>query len=133
MQTKELVKRLLPAVLMIAVLAAFLLPDKLAEKAANQFGAPLFSHTLPDGAELIEQDAGKTEDGGTMAAIILKTDLSSEQLETFYRDMDYAPAEDGQTVQLHCKPLDDASLEALKRADLYEEGASYQFVYLSSK
>lgn len=133
MNTRELIKRLLPLLLMIAVLAAFLLPKKLEERAANQFGAPLFSHALPEDSELIQKDAGKNEDGSIMAAMILKTDLSSEELESFYGDTTYPPAEDGQTVTLNASALDDSSLEALKKAKLYEEGAYYQFVFLISK
>jgi len=133
MNTKELIKRLLPALLMIAVLAVFLLPGKLEERKANQFGEPLFSHTLPEGAELIQQDAGKTDDGSVMAAMILKTKMSSEELEAFYGDISYTPAEEGQAVTLNASPLDESSLAALKQAKLYEEGAVYQFVFLTSK
>ena len=133
MNTKELIKRLLPALLMILVLAVFLLPGKLEERKANQFGEPLFSHTLPEGAELIQQDAGKTDDGSVMAAMILKTKMSSEELEAFYGDISYTPAEEGQAVTLNASPLDESSLAALKQAKLYEEGAVYQFVFLTSK
>ena len=133
MNTKELIKRLLPALLMIVVLAVFLLPGKLEERKANQFGEPLFSHTLPEGAELIQQDAGKTDDGSVMAAMILKTKMSSEELEAFYGDISYTPAEEGQAVTLNANPLDESSLAALKQAKLYEEDAVYQFVFLTSK
>jgi len=133
MNTKELIKRLLPALLMIVVLTVFLLPGKLEERKANQFGEPLFSHTLPEGAELIQQDAGKTDDGSVMAAMILKTKMSSEELEAFYGDISYTPAEEGQAVTLNASPLDESSLAALKQAKLYEEGAVYQFVFLTSK
>lgn len=133
MNTKELIKRLLPALLMIVVLAVFLLPGKLEERKANQFGEPLFSHTLPENAELIQQDAGKTDDGSVMAAMILKTKMTSEELEAFYGDISYTPAEEGQAVTLNASPLDESSLAALKQAKLYEEGAVYQFVFLISK
>lgn len=133
MDKREWIKRLLPLVLMIAVMAAFLLPKRLQDRAANQFGEPLFSHALPEGAELIQQDAGKNDDGSIMAAMILKTDLSSEELERFYGDVVYAPAKEGQTVTLSASALDDSSISALKQAKLYEEGASYQFVFLISK
>ena len=133
MSAKEVIKRLLPAFLMVAVMAAFLLPKKLEERNANQFGEPLFSHTLPENAELIQKDSGKTDDGSIMAALLLKTDLTSEELELFYGDAVYAPAKEGQTVTLSAKALDENSLDALKKAKLYEDGASYQFVYLTSK
>ena len=133
MSAKEVIKRLLPAFLMVAVMAAFLLPKKLEERNANQFGEPLFSHTLPENAELIQKDSGKTDDGSIMAALLLKTDLTSEELELFYGDAVYAPAKEGQTVTLSAKALDENSLDALKKAKLYEDGASYQFVFLTSK
>lgn len=133
MDKREWIRRLLPLVLMIAVMAAFLLPKKLQERAANQFGEPLFSHALPEGAVLIQQDAGKNDDGSIMAAMILKTDMSSAELERFYGDILYAPAEEGQTVTLSASALDDNSISALKQAKLYEEGASYRFVFLISK
>jgi len=133
MNIKEVIKRLLPALLMVAVMAAFLLPKKLQERAANAFGEPLFSHALPADSELIQSDSGKTDDGGVMAAILLKTDWDSASLEAFYSDISYPPAEEGQTVTLSAKPLDEASLDAMKQAKLYEDGASYQFVFLYSK
>ena len=133
MDFKELIKRMLPAVLMIVVMAAFLLPGKLEDRVAEKFGEPLFSHALPNGAELIQNDAGKNDDGSIMAAMILKTDLSSDELEVFYGDTKYPPAKEGQTVILRCQPLDDNSITALKQAKLYEDGASYQFVFISSK
>ena len=133
MNMKELAKRLLPLLLMMAVLAAFLLPQRLKDRAAEKFGEPLFSHALPAESKLVQKDAATDDEGGTTAALLLQTDLSSEDLIAFYSDMEYPPAKEGQTVKLSCKALDDASIDALKQADLYEEGANYQFVYLYSK
>lgn len=130
---KEISKKLLPLLLMLLILAAFLIPKKLESRAANAFGEPLFSHALPEGAKLVQQDAAKDKEGGTTAALLLQTDLSSEALETFYADISYPPAKDGQTVTLSAKPLDDASISALKQAKLYEEGSNYQFLYIYSK
>ncbi len=130
---KETAKRFLPLVLMIAIMAAFLLPKRLQERAANQFGEPLFSHALPEGAKLIQQDAAKDDEGGTTAALLLQTDLTEEELLEFYSDRTYAPAEEGQTVTLRVKVLDENSIQALKQAKLYKEGAQYLFVYLYSK
>ena len=70
--------------------------------------------------------------GGMIAAMLLKTDLTSEELEAFYADVDAQPAEEGDVVTLSAKALDESSLEALQKAKLYEEGAQYQFVYLYS-
>ena len=133
MDTKEMIRRILPSILVLIVLAVFMLPEKLETRAAEKFGEPLFSHALPDGAELVQTDAGKNEDGSIMAAIILKTDLTSDALEAFYGNTEYPPAEEGQTVTLSCQPLNEDSITALKQAKLYEDGASYQFVFISSK
>lgn len=133
MNLKEIAKRFLPLLLMLAVLAVFLLPQRLEDRAAEKFSEPLFSHALPEGAELIQQDAAKDDEGGTTAALLLKTDLSNEALHAFYNDVVYPPAEEGQTVELQVKALDEDSLAALKQAELYEDGASYHFVYLYSK
>ena len=130
---KEVCKKLAPVLLLLLVMAIFLIPQKLEERAADAFGAPLFSHALPEDAVLIQQDAGKDDDGGMTAALLLQTDLSSEALEAFYADISYPPAEEGQTVTLQAKALDEASISALKQANLYTDGANYQFVYLYSK
>lgn len=129
----EKVKNFLPVILMAAILIAFLLPKRLEEKACQDFGAPLFEHALPEDAKVIQQSAVKDDEGGVTAALILQTGLTSEELKTFYSDTDYPPMEEGQTVTLNAKPLDDDSLAALKQAELYEEGAAYQFVYLYCK
>ncbi len=130
---KETAKRFLPLILILVIMAAFLIPKRLQERVAEQFGEPLFSHALPEGAKLIQQDAAKDDEGGTTAALLLQTDLTEEALLEFYSDMTYAPAKEGQSVTLKVKPLDENSIQALKQAKLYEEGAQYQFVYLYSK
>ena len=55
MNGKEALKRLLPAVLILLVMAAFMIPKRMQERAANQFGEPLFSHALPENTELIQK------------------------------------------------------------------------------
>lgn len=130
---KETAKRFLPLLLMIAILAAFIIPKRLQDRAANQFGEPLYSHALPEGAKLVQKDAAKDKEGGTTAALLLQTDLNEDELLAFYSDTAYTPAEEGQTVSLNVKALDESSLQALKQAKLYEEGAQYWFVYLYSK
>lgn len=129
---KDKVRIIAPLVILLALLAAFLLPKYLENRAADQFGAPLFNHALPEDATLIQKDAAKTEEGGMMAALLLKTDLTSEALEAFYADVEAEPAQPGDTLILRAKALDESSVEALKQAKVYEEGASYQFVYLYS-
>ena len=129
---KEKVRVLAPLVILLALLAAFLLPKYFENRAADQFGAPLSNHALPETATLIQKDAAKTEEGGIMAALLLKSDLTSEELEDFYADVEAEPAQPGDTLILRARELDESSVEALKQAKIYEEGASYQFVYLYS-
>ena len=129
---KEKVRVIAPLVILVALVALLLLPKFLATRAADKFGAPLFDHALPEAATVIQKDAAKTEEGGMMAALLLKTDLTSEELEAFYADVETEPAQPGDTVILRAKALDESSVEALKQAKVYEEGASYQFVYLYS-
>ena len=128
----EKLRLLAPAVILLAFALVMLVPKYFEGKAADAFGAPLFEHALPANTEVIEQDAAKTDDGGMMAAMLLKTDLTSEELEAFYADVDAQPAEEGDVVTLSAKALDESSLEALQKAKLYEEDAQYQFVYLYS-
>lgn len=130
---KEKIKSLLPLMVLLVVLAVILVPKRLEQRACDKFGEPLFTHALPENAVLVQQDAAKDDEGGTTAALLLQTDLSSEELIAFYSDTIYPPAKEGQTVTLEAKALDESSLEALKQAKLYEEGACYQFVYLYSK
>lgn len=133
MKAKEILMRFVPLVVMLAVLAAFLLPGKLEDRKAEAFGEPLFSHALPEGAALIQKDAGKNDDGSTMAALLLQTDLTPAELETFYGDLDVAPANEDEAVTLSASALNESSLAALKQASLYEDGAAYCFVYLISE
>lgn len=130
---REKIKGFLPLAFLVAVLLLLWLPKRMEQRACNQFGEPLFSHALPEDTVLIQKDAAKDDAGGVTAALLLKTGLSSEDLFAFYSDGVYPPAQEGQTVTLDVKPLDESSMEALKQAKLYEEGASYQFVYLYSR
>ena len=129
----EKLKNFLPLLLMAAILAAFLLPKRLEQKACNNFGAPLFEHALPEGTKVVQQTAVKDDEGGVTAALLLQTELTPETLKAFYADTDYPPMKEGQTVTLSAKELDEASMDALKQAKLYEDGASYRFVYLYCK
>ena len=130
---KETIRRFIPLLIILAIMAAMIIPKKPEARAANAFGEPLFSHALPENAKLLQQDAAKDDEGGTIAALLLETDLSVEALEEFYSDTVFAPAEEGQTVTLQAKELDEGSISALKQAELYTEGAQYMFVYLYSK
>ena len=130
---KEKIRYYVPLLALLAVLAVIWIPKKLEQRACDKFGAPLFTHALPENAVLVQESAVKDDDGGITAALLLQTDLSGEELKAFYSDTVYLPAEEGQTVTLEAKALDESSLEALKQAKLYEEGASYQFVYIYSR
>jgi len=82
---------------------------------------------------VISQDGAKSDDGSVLAAMLLKTNLTSEELEAFYADVNCEPAKKGHTVSILAKALTEDDLEVLKQAKLYEEGASYQFIYMQSK
>lgn len=121
-----------PLVLLLIFLAAIYVPRWWNHQAAMRFGEQLFSHPLPENAEIVSTDGVKDEEGGYTAAILMKTDLTSEELEAFYADVDYAPAKEGQSIRLDAKALTEADLDVLKTAKLYEEGAQYQFIYIYS-
>lgn len=115
---------------------AFLLPAMGDKKVADAFAEPLFTHALPEGAEQVQQEADRSKtDGGKMTAayLLLSADTTEDELYTFYNDVDYPPAQEGDTVTLHVQPLDDASLDALEQSGLDVEGKSYWFVYLVSQ
>lgn len=115
---------------------AFLLPAMGDKKVADAFAEPLFTHALPEGAEQVQQEADRSKtDGGKMTAayLLLSADATEDELYTFYNDVDYPPAQEGDTVTLHVQPLDDASLNALEQGGLDVEGKSYWFVYLVSQ
>lgn len=130
---KQTLKRFIPLVLILLLMAAAMIPEKIQERKFQTFGEPLFSHALPEGSKLISQDAGKDDSGGITAALLLQTSLTSQELELFYGDTAYPPAEEGQSVTLQAKALTESDLETLQKAELYEEDAEYQFVYLYSK
>lgn len=115
---------------------AFLLPAMGDKKVADAFAEPLFTHALPEGAEQVQQEADRSKtDGGKMTAayLLLSADATEDELYTFYNDVDYPPAQEGDTVTLHVQSLDDASLNALEQSGLDVEGKSYWFVYLVSQ
>ena len=130
---KENLKRWLPLLVLLVFLATIFVPRGVEKRTCMAFGQPLFDHVLPEKAEIISTDAAKDDDGGVTAAILLKTDLTSQELEEFYADLECPPAEEGQNVTLQAKALTEADLAVLQQAKLYEEGASYQFIYVYSK
>ena len=113
-----------------------LLPAMSDKKTADAFAEPLFTHALPEGAEQVQQEANRTKiDGGKMTAayLLLCADIDEDALFTFYNDIEYPPAQEGDTVTLHVQPLDASSLDALEQSGLDVEGKSYWFVYLLSQ
>lgn len=129
---KDKLRVIAPLVILLVLVAAFLLPKYLENKALSAFGAPLFSYALPEDTTLVQQDAAKDDAGGWTAALLLESSLTEEELSAYYAAVDAPPAEEGYSVELSVKPLDEDSIEAMKQAKLYEEGKSYYFVYLYS-
>lgn len=124
--------RWVPLLVLVVFLGTIFVPQWINEKSARRYAQPLFDHPIPENAQVISTDAAKDDDGGITGAILLKTNWTSEALETFYSDLQMDPAKEGQTVVLHAKALTEEDLEVLQQAKLYEEGASYQFVYIYS-
>lgn len=130
---KEKWMKLVPLAVLLVFFATIFVPRWINERSAMKFGEPLFAHELPADTTVISQDGAKSDDGSVLAAMLLKTNLTSDELEAFYSDINCEPAEEGQTVSVLAKALTEEDLDVLKQAKLYEEGASYQFVYLQSK
>lgn len=117
----------------VVILAALVLPGSESDKKAETFADPLFNHEMPADARLIQTSASQNDDGSTSATILLQSEWSEEEIYAFYNDTVYPPAAEKDAVTLSVLPLDDSSLEAVKKADLYEEeGGAYWFVYLYS-
>lgn len=126
-------KRYWIAIILITVLfAAVAIPKRLDQKVCTRFAEPLYSHSLPVGAELVQQSSAKGKSNDFTAALILSTDLTEQELLDWFGDTEYPPAKEGQTVTLHAKLLDETSLAALEKANLRVEGNTYWFVYIYS-
>lgn len=119
----------------LALLWGIMLVQKNQQDKAQAFGEPLFSHALPAGASLVTSEAKKDDAGVMTAALLLAFDApaAKEDLLAFYGDTAYPPYHAGEATHLAVKPLDDASLDALRQAGLYAEGKTYWFVYLTSR
>ena len=122
-----------PLLILVVFLMTIFVPRWMNERSAMKFGEPLFAHALPDDTTVISQDAAIDDNGGVTAAILLQTNLTSEELAAFYADVQCPPAKEGQTVTVEAKALTEDDLAVLKQAKLYEEGASYQFIYVYSR
>ena len=119
----------------LAVLWGVMLVQKDAQNKADAFGEPLFTHALPAGASLVTKEAKKDDAGVMTAALLLAFSAPTDEaaLAAFYGDTQYPPFAPGETARLAVKPLDDASLDALRQAALYEADKTYWFVYLTSQ
>ena len=123
----------IPLVMLLVFVLTMLVPRWIDQRICMKFGEPLFACPLPEGSSLVSQDGARDDDGVITAAILIKTDLTSEELVSYYADLNMEPVKEGQTVEILAKPLTENDLEVLKQAKIYEEGASYQFVYACSR
>lgn len=129
----EKLRKWLPWVMILLFVAVAYGPRWIENRAAMSFGKPLFTYPLPEGAVLISQDAGKEDEGAVMAALLLQTDMTSEELESHYAPLEIEPAREGHSVSIDAKALSESDLDVLKNAGLYVEGEHYQFIYVTSK
>lgn len=133
---KEILKNIGTTVLLVAfaavLLGVFVIPQKVEEYRMNQFAKPLFGHLLPDASYTVQSSVGTDDNGGTTAAAIVGTQLTEEELYEFYADTEYAPAKEGEVVELSVKALDETSINVLKEAGRYREEDKYYFVYIYS-
>lgn len=133
---KEILKNVLTAVLLLAfagvLLGVFVIPDKMEDYRLQQFAKPFFAHALPENSYSVQSSVATDDNGGTTAAAIIGTHLTEEELYEFYSDGEYAPAQEGDTVELKVSALDEASLSVLKEAGKYREEDTYYFVYIYS-
>lgn len=133
---KKIPQNVLTTILLLTVgavlLGVFYIPKKVEEHQLNQFARPLFYHLLPDDTYAVQVSSVRDNNGGTTAAIILGTSLTQEELLAFYSDTEYPPAKEGESVDLEVKPLDDVSIDVLKKAGKYRDQSEYYFVYIYS-
>ena len=115
----------------LALIWGWMLWEKSQRDRAEAFAAPLWEHPLPAGMSLVVQDSD-TADGAVIGALLLRGETDEASLLAFYEDQTYPPARQGDLVELAVYPANDSSLDALRQAGLYEEGADYWFVYLTS-
>lgn len=132
----EKLKNILTTILLLAfgaaVLGFFYVPQKIEEYQCNQFAKPLFSHPLPENSYSVQASSVRDDNGGTTAAAIIGTQLTEEELYEFYADTEYAPAKEGEVVELSVKALDEDSVKVLRDAGKYRSEDKYYFVYIYS-
>ena len=131
--TDNKVLKWIPLVMLLAFVLTMLVPRWIDQQICMKFGEPLFAYPLPEGSSIVSQDGARDDDGVITAAILIKTDLTSEELAAYYGNLEMNPAKNGQNIEILAKPLSENDLEVLKQAKIYEEGANYQFVYARSR
>jgi len=129
----ENLRKWLPWVMILLFIAVAFGPRWVDSAVSHRFGKPLFDHELPENAVLVSKDAARDSNGVITAALLLQTDLTSEELESFFADVECEPVKEGQIVRVEAKALTEADLDVLKTAKLYAEGEKYQFVYVTSE
>ena len=128
---KEILRRyILPAVAIVIVLGALTVESWLPELAGSAYKKVLYSHPLPENTELIQKDVAMQAGGGIMTALLLETNLTSEELLEYYSDVVTQLKSQGKEVILDVQELNEESLKAVKQAGAYEEDRGYQFVYI---
>ncbi len=128
---KEILRRyILPAVAIVFVLGALTVESWLPEVAGSAYKKAMYAHPLPENTVLIQKDVAMQAGGGIMTALLLETDLTSEELIEFYSDVVTTLEEQGKEVVLDAQQLNEESLEAVKQAGSYDEDRGYQFVYI---
>lgn len=128
---KEILRRyILPAIAIIIVIGALTVESWLPELAGAPYKKAMYFHPLPENTQLIQKDIAMQSGGGIMTALLLETNLTSEELITFYSDVVTQLQEQGKEVVLDAQALNEESLEAVKQAGAYEEDRGYQFVYI---
>ena len=126
-------RKWLPWVMILLFIAIVYGPRWIGNLSAQSFAKSLFEHPLPENTVLVSKDAIKDGDGIYTAALLLQTDLTGEELEASYGDLELKPAKEGHTVSMDVKALTEEDLDVLKTAKLYVDGEHYWFVYVTSK
>lgn len=117
----------------LVALAAFYIPKQVAKHRRERFAEPLFTHSLPAGAELVYSTVSTDDDGGTTATVVLLSEQTAERLREHYADVAYPPASDGEAVTLGVKAVDQDSLAALMSGGAVSSAdGSYWFIYIYS-
>lgn len=123
---------------MVVCIVIAVMPRTIRQINARRFARPLFEHSVPENAIVLEKlcQQEKNDDGvmATYAAVIVQTTLSEEDLLEYYSDTEYPAARKGDTVTLNVYPVADSDLSVLEdNADDYRsDGGNCYYIYLYS-